>query len=247
MDMMNEYSKYRFYRKNLAWIYIMLLTIGTIISLVIPQVEPIQASEPIIIPKEAIRLRILANSDGKKDQEVKALIRDAVNEEINEWVEQLTSIDEARDVIQSNLHEIENIVESILQENNISYSASVDFGEAQFPTKLYGPFLYPAGTYEAIVITLGEGKGTNWWCVLFPPLCFLDFSNSLAVSGQTFDEEDDTFKQEETEEEMVLAANSADNKEEEKEEPLVVDDENEVKVKFFLVELWNNIFNKGKK
>ena len=59
---------------------------------------------------------------------------------------------------------------------------NVKFGKVQFPTKLYGQFLYPAGEYQAILITLGSGEGANWWCVLYPPLCFLDFSNGVAVS-----------------------------------------------------------------
>jgi stage II sporulation protein R len=67
----------------------------------------------------------------------------------------------------------------------------VDFGQAEFPTKLYGQYLYPAGEYEAVIITLGEGDGANWWCVLFPPLCFLDFSNGTAVSQSPIVEDEE--------------------------------------------------------
>ena len=70
-------------------------------------------------------------------------------------------------------------------------SVNVDFGQAEFPTKLYGQYLYPAGDYEAMIITLGEGEGANWWCVLFPPLCFLDFSNGTAVSQSPIVEDED--------------------------------------------------------
>ncbi|MYL62377.1 stage II sporulation protein R [Bacillus hwajinpoensis] len=138
-----------------------------------------------IIPDEAIRLRILANSNNEEDQSVKRSIRDEVNESINKWVADLTSIEASRRVIKSHLNEIEAIVEKELDQIGSSESFSVSFGEVAFPTKLYGDFVYPAGDYEAVLITIGEGLGDNWWCVLFPPLCFLDFSNGDAVQAES--------------------------------------------------------------
>ncbi|MBS4206805.1 stage II sporulation protein R [Bacillus sp. FJAT-50079] len=178
----------RFYQKNIALLYIIVLTLGTIVSFVIPRQETVAADAIVTIPEEAIRLRILANSDNEKDQAVKRKIRDAVNEEITNWVQSLTSLDDARTVITSHLDEIEQITQRELEAMGLDYSFKVEFGDVQFPTKLYGEFLYPAGTYEAVLITLGEGGGANWWCVLFPPLCFLDFSNGLAV-GPGFEED----------------------------------------------------------
>ncbi|MGB8001022.1 MAG: stage II sporulation protein R [Anaerobacillus sp.] len=140
-----------------------------------------------VIPDEAIRLRILANSNTDEDQTVKRRIRDEVNESINGWVADLTSIDASRKVIQSHLDEIETIVSEQLEIIGSDETFSVTFGEVAFPTKLYGDFVYPAGDYEAVLITIGEGLGDNWWCVLFPPLCFLDFSNGDAVQAQSDD------------------------------------------------------------
>ncbi|WP_374049854.1 stage II sporulation protein R [Neobacillus sp. PS3-34] len=156
-------------------------------SLYIPKNE-VAAKEEIVIPGEAIRLRILANSDSGSDQALKRLVRDKVNENITVWVKDLTSIDEARKLIHSKLPEIQQIAEGVVEQQHSDQSVNVKFGKVQFPTKLYGEFLYPAGEYEAILITLGEGKGANWWCVLYPPLCFLDFSSGVAVS-QGFDGE----------------------------------------------------------
>ncbi|MCA0170506.1 stage II sporulation protein R [Bacillus sp. RAR_GA_16] len=136
-----------------------------------------------IIPDEAIRLRILANSNSEEDQTVKRSIRDEVNKSINTWVADLTSIEASRRVIKSHLNEIEAIVKKELNQIGSNESFSVSFGEVAFPTKLYGDFVYPAGDYEAVLITIGEGLGDNWWCVLFPPLCFLDFSNGDAVQA----------------------------------------------------------------
>lgn len=146
----------------------------------------ISATEEVqVIPNEAIRLRILANSNKESDQELKRAIRDEVNKEINKWVAELTSIEEARNVINSHLPDIEAIAKDVMVRENNVQSIEVDFGETVFPTKLYGQYLYPAGKYEAIKITLGEGEGENWWCVLFPPLCFLDFNSGTAVASES--------------------------------------------------------------
>lgn len=173
---------------KLAWMYIITLSIGTILSLYIPKQESISAQQEIqVIPNEAIRLRILADSDKDEDQAVKRLIRDRVNEEITVWVESLTSLDEARATIKAGLPELQEIAETAMEEEGLSQSVNVEFGKVDFPTKLYGQFLYPAGEYEAILITLGSGKGANWWCVLYPPLCFLDFSSGTAVRSPGFE------------------------------------------------------------
>jgi stage II sporulation protein R len=167
--------------KAIVWGYLILLSLGTIFSLWIPKNEAV-AKESIIIPGDAIRLRILANSDLESDQDLKRKVRDAVNAKITLWVQDLTSMDKAKVVIKDKLPEIQTIAEKVVQDYGSKQSVKVEFGKVQFPTKLYGQFLYPAGQYQAVLITLGEGKGANWWCVLYPPLCFLDFSNGVAVS-----------------------------------------------------------------
>ncbi|MBY0123252.1 stage II sporulation protein R [Bacillus sp. S/N-304-OC-R1] len=216
--------------KTAVKLYIILLCLGTILSLYIPQSETM-ADEQLMIPSEAIRLRILANSDREADQELKRKVRDAVNEEITKWVGELTSIEEARSILRSKLPEIQKIAEKVVADNHSDQAVEANFGKVDFPTKLYGQFLYPAGEYEAILITLGEGKGANWWCVLFPPLCFLDFSNGVAVSDG-FEDGKKTEK---------VAAESKTEKE--KTPPVYTEeDEQPVKVKFFLVELWEKIF-----
>lgn len=168
-------------RKTVVWAYLVVLSLGTILSLYIPKNE-VTAKEEVTIPGDAIRLRILANSDLEADQALKRDVRDAVNAKITVWVKDLTSLKEARKVIVSKLPELQKTAEEVVKREGSTQTVNVKFGKVQFPTKLYGDFLYPAGKYEAVLITLGEGKGANWWCVLFPPLCFLDFSNGVAVS-----------------------------------------------------------------
>lgn len=170
-----------------------------------------------VIPDDAIRLRILANSDNEADQQLKRQVRDAVNEKITKWVEDITDINEARELIQKKLPEIEDTVANVLQEEDNTDDFDVDYGDnVTFPVKLYGDYLYPAGEYEAVLITLGEGEGANWWCVLFPPLCFLDFGGGADVAEASTDEQMDEI--------------------EEMEEIEAEEEEEEAEVKFFLFE-----------
>lgn len=237
---MNIYSKQSFYQKKVGIIYLFILIIGTIASLIVPPSEAAEVEQQLVIPNEAIRLRILANSDSDTDQEIKQAVRDAVNAEITKWVEQLTSIDDARTIITSQMDEIEKIAQQQLEDAGVSQSVKVEFGRVQFPTKLYGDILYPAGSYEAILITLGSGKGSNWWCVLFPPLCFLDFSNSLAVQ-QGF-EEDPVVEEEEGEHGPALDENVHHDNDTKEQSLFVEEDEDEIKVKFFFAELFHKLF-----
>ncbi|GER66368.1 stage II sporulation protein R [Weizmannia acidilactici] len=169
-------------RKTIVSLYIVMLSIATILSLYAPK-QKAAATDTVVIPKDAIRLRILANSDKPEDQAVKRKIRDEVNAEITKWVGNLTSKDEAEKVIRSHLPDIERIAKRVIAEERMNQSVKVELGKVAFPTKLYGQYLYPAGKYEAVLITLGKGQGANWWCVLYPPLCFLDFPNGVAVEG----------------------------------------------------------------
>jgi stage II sporulation protein R len=144
--------------------------------------EPTQ--EVLAIPDQAIRLRILANSDTTEDQQVKHMVRDAIVQEIKSWVHQPQTIEEARKQIRTHLPEFQKIAEKVVREHGYSYPVKVEFGQVPFPTKVYGNRVYPAGKYEAVLITLGEGKGQNWWCVLFPPLCFIDMGTGEAIPEQ---------------------------------------------------------------
>lgn len=236
--------------KPMATIYLFVLILSTMMSLYIPKNE-VTANNEVIIPNDAIRLRILANSDKENDQELKRKVRDAVNEEITNWVSKLTSKEAAKDLLKKNLPEIQQIAERVVEEEKANQAVNVTFDKVDFPTKLYGEFLYPAGQYDAILITLGEGEGANWWCVLFPPLCFLDFSNGVAVSDGFEEEkkeekEDKAVKKEkkETKETKEQKEQKEQTKAEEKQDPVFVEGEKEeeVEVKFFLVELWEKIF-----
>ncbi|GIP07001.1 stage II sporulation protein R [Paenibacillus lautus] len=137
------------------------------------------------IPQESIRLRILANSDNPSDQLVKREIRDAVVEQMQLWVLELEnpqSLEDAKALTRQHLPEIRQLVGEELRKRGITYNYHVELGVVPFPTKLYGGTVYPAGDYDALRITLGEGQGQNWWCVLFPPLCFIDGGSGDAAA-----------------------------------------------------------------
>lgn len=206
--------------KKYAIIYFILLIIGANAQLIYTH-NQVQADQPAVIPDEAIRLRILANSDGEKDQYVKRLIRDRVNEQITEWVKDLTSVTVARKTIKENLPALETIAKEVLKEEGVNESVHVKFGKVEFPTKLYGQFLYPAGEYEAVLITLGKGEGANWWCVLFPPLCFLDFSNGEAVKAPEPSEEEPKVEKEKPAASELKSADKTDDTSAESKEPAV--------------------------
>ncbi|MEC1545490.1 stage II sporulation protein R [Bacillus halotolerans] len=216
-------------------IYMFLLLSGALVGLAKEETAQQSENEPVVIPDEAVRLRILANSDRDEDQELKRHIRDAVNKEITTWVKDITSIEEARRLIRSKLPEIKEIAKETMEKEGASQSISVDFDKISFPTKLYGSMVYPAGEYEAILITLGNGEGANWWCVLFPPLCFLDFSNGEAVKEQE-DQEASKKQTEKALEDLTAKAEKAE-KEDEKEK------EDNTEVKFFVVEWFSDLFS----
>jgi stage II sporulation protein R len=139
------------------------------------------------IPQDAIRLRILANSDTANDQWIKHKVRDAVVDQMNQWVGGPQTVEEAREMIRSRLPELETLVGDVLTQYGYTYGAQVELGKVPFPTKMYGDKVYPAGDYEALRISLGKGEGQNWWCVLFPPLCFVDAVSNEAVAAKTDD------------------------------------------------------------
>lgn len=225
---------------NAITFFFVLVTMASMFSLYLPK-GLAQEDEVTIIPDEAIRLRILANSNSEQDQEIKRMVRDRVNAQITEWVNDLTSIEAARQTIITHLDQLEAIAKEVLAENGVEQSVQIRFGEVHFPTKLYGNFLYPAGEYEAVLITLGKGAGANWWCVLFPPLCFLDFSSGSAVSdGFTEEEKEQVDKTEAKKETAAVESNQIEDM---NSKLYVEEQEDEVKVKFFIIELIENIFD----
>ncbi|HEY8363579.1 MAG TPA: stage II sporulation protein R [Tissierellaceae bacterium] len=129
-----------------------------------------------------IRFHIRANSDNEEDQELKLKVRDEILKEMKGKFQDIKDIDEIRKIIRDNMEEMKRIAERIIKREGKDYEVTVTLAEDSFPTRKYGNLVLPAGTYEALLITIGEGKGKNWWCVMFPPLCFVDITHSVAYN-----------------------------------------------------------------
>lgn len=133
------------------------------------------------VPNGAIRLRIIANSDRPGDQAVKGQVRDRVVQLISRALQGVTTPDEARARLRALVPRVQREAQAVVRGAGYDYPVRTDYGMVPFPTKIYGDQVYPAGRYEALRIVLGRGLGQNWWCVLFPPLCFVDLTNGDAV------------------------------------------------------------------
>lgn len=133
--------------------------------------------EVVKIPDSAIRFRVLANSNSPRDQKVKEDVRDKMQQELYMLLKNTNNINEARILINDKITYLKDIVETELKGENYSYN--IDYGMHEFPEKEYKGVIYEAGEYESLLVTLGEGKGDNWWCVLFPPLCLLEAEENV--------------------------------------------------------------------
>lgn len=137
-----------------------------------------------------IRIHVLANSDTQADQQLKLQVKDAVIHYLQPQLAQSQSIKESRQIIQNNLPQIKQTAEQKLKALHSDYNVTLQYGHFDFPVKYYGSFSLPAGNYEALRILIGEGQGQNWWCVLFPPMCFTDSNTS--PSGKYTDQTPET-------------------------------------------------------
>lgn len=133
-----------------------------------------------IIPDSAIRFRVIANSNTAYDQNVKIQIRNLIQNKILELTKDTKSIEEVRNIILEHQEELYSIINNKLEELNYDKSFKLSYGNNYFPEKKYKGLIYKSGDYESLVITLGEGKGDNFWCVLFPPLCTLEVDESTS-------------------------------------------------------------------
>lgn len=126
------------------------------------------------IVNEIIRFHVIANSDSEEDQNLKLKVRDKVIEYVSDKLKDCEDLNDAREFIVNNKSSIEAIAKDTVTENGYSYEVTSMLSRENFPDKAYGDLIFPQGEYEAYRILIGEAKGQNWWCVMFPPLCFVD-------------------------------------------------------------------------
>ena len=131
-------------------------------------------NEYIEIPYSSIRMRVIANSNSKEDIKNKIIVKSMLKEVFKEMTKGKTNYKEVEDAIINNEDFLETKIKSTLKENEIHETFSINYGENYFPEKTFKGLTYKAGNYKSYVVTLGEGKGDNYWCVLFPPICLVD-------------------------------------------------------------------------
>ncbi len=136
--------------------------------------------------RDLIRFHVIANSDSDRDQALKRRIRDLVVRQMTPEFEKAATLDEARRTARAHLGEIQAIAEKEVGAWGESYQVTVQLGRFDFPVKTYGNLTLPAGEYEAVRVVIGRGQGANWWCVLFPPLCFVDVSKTMAPTNTEY-------------------------------------------------------------
>ena len=173
------------------------------------------------IADSVFRLHVIANSDSNEDQELKYKVRDAVLEYMNSITIDCSSKEEAIQIAKEHKDEFYKIAKQTIEENGYDYSANIKIGNFNFPTKTYGDISLPAGNYDALRIEIGNASGQNWWCVMFPPLCFVDVSSGVVPDESKEIMQDNLSTEEYT---LISDLNSSD-----------------VKFKFGLVEFFNNI------
>lgn len=125
------------------------------------------------------RLHVIANSDSEEDQELKYIVRDNLINYMNEKCKNLSSKEDVIQYAKNNLVDIKNIAENTIKENGYNYPVVVEIGNYEFPTKWYGDISFPEGFYDALRVKIGKAAGQNWWCVMFPPLCFVDSTTGI--------------------------------------------------------------------
>ena len=126
------------------------------------------------IAGKIIRFHVIANSDTEQDQALKLKVKEHIVTVMEPMLSSASSVDEARELMQQHLGEIEQAASDTLMEEGSSYEVHAGIEHCYFPVKTYGEFTFPDGEYEALRVVIGEGKGKNWWCVMYPKLCFVD-------------------------------------------------------------------------
>jgi stage II sporulation protein R len=181
------------------------------------------------IASKIIRFHVIANSDSKDDQALKLKVRDKVLEYMQPKLSKSKSIQESRKIITENNQEITNIARKVIKQNGYKYLVKAALSEENFPIKTYGNITLPPGRYEAYRIIIGSGKGQNWWCVMFPPLCFVDITKGQVSYKQTEKE----MKQVLSPEEYRMVDNQLTS----------TDGKNNIKIKFKLLDIFKQIKN----
>ena len=139
------------------------------------------AVKSLKVPRDALRVRIIPNSNSNYDQFIKGKVRDKLEITMYDLLKNAKNSDEAREIIVDNLELVDKDVEKVLNSEKYNLEYNINYGYNYFPMKEYKGVKYEEGYYESLLVTLGKGEGDNWWCVLFPPLCLIEAEENTDV------------------------------------------------------------------
>lgn len=131
------------------------------------------------IANNVFRLHVIANSDSEEDQNLKYIVRDSILSYVNGILENINNKEDVVLTINNHIDEIKNIAQQAVYNEGFTYDVEIEVGNFKFPTKTYGNISFPPGLYDALRVKIGNASGKNWWCVMFPPLCFVDVSSGI--------------------------------------------------------------------
>ena len=143
-------------------------------------------NKEIVIPEESLRFRVIANSNEVEDQKVKMKVKDNLQKILPNIIDNTSNILEAEENINDNIYLIKDNIRKTLDSEKAFYTFDISLGKNYFPEKYFYGIKYPEGEYESLVVTLGEAKGDNWWCVLFPPLCLVEAEETDEVEYKLY-------------------------------------------------------------
>lgn len=186
---------------------------------------------------DCIRLHVIANSDSDLDQQLKLRVRDRIITEFSSRFAKSESLEQSRRIVKNSLSEIEEIAYREIKGSSFNYGVNAVYGRFDFPDKVYGEHIYPSGNYEALKVVLGDGSGKNWWCVMFPPLCFVDITHGVATDKRNINNE--KIKHQDKDEDECRYEEASEDIYEEKASKEI----KEIKYKFKIVELIKKVFN----
>ncbi len=146
----------------------------------------IGANSEVLIPEDALRLRILANSNTEYDQSIKDEVSVEVENTLSSLLKDSQGVNDSREIINENMYLIEHSVNKVFLRHNYTEDFTISYGLNYFPEKEYKGVIYDEGEYESLLITLGSGKGDNWWCVLYPPLCMIEAEGSTEIEYKSY-------------------------------------------------------------
>jgi stage II sporulation protein R len=131
------------------------------------------------IAQKVLRFHVIANSDSEADQQLKLKVKEALVEYLTPQLRDIENINKVKGIVANQLSDVQIIAEQVIREHGYDYSVAVSLERSYFPLKVYGNYAFPPGYYEALRVRIGKAEGRNWWCVMFPPLCFVDETYSI--------------------------------------------------------------------